>query len=145
MPFQVSQARRVVGNVVPPLACPPLFWKRGKRANRPPPLYYGVFGGGRRSKGKECLPEEAGGQASVRDSVRVSSGGSCCTPGTTMPRWSFSKDCFIWGINMDGVVGERCEKEVASEGVLDYIMLWGHSFKPFNADQNYLSRIKRQN
>lgn len=46
-------------------------------------------------------------QGSVMDSERVSVGGSCCTSGTTMPRWSFSKDCFICRINTVRVVRKR--------------------------------------
>lgn len=39
----------------------------------------------------------AGPQASVRVSAAAgSSAGSCCTSGSLMPWWSFSRDCFIW-------------------------------------------------
>lgn len=122
LPFQVSVVRRVVGDVEPSCvsllavnfgkdekrelwATISLFCQRGET----------VWGGGLSSR-------RGGTQASVSFSVRGSSGGSCGTFGTAMPRWSFSKDCFIWQINMDEVMEEEREREARS-GMLDYTML----------------------
>lgn len=89
-----------MGNVVP--LCIPLLvfhLEMRQRANCVSP-FYSTSPPGCVQKwetvSRELLTRRGRAQASVRDSVRVSSGGSCCTSGTTMPRWSFSKDCFIW-------------------------------------------------
>ena len=59
-------------------------------------------------------------QASVRDSARVSAEASCCTSGTTMFRWSFSKDCFIWEVNTD--VGGGTVRVTESSDSLQRVM-----------------------
>lgn len=93
-----------MGNGVPPLHVPLLVvgGNEGKSKQCPDPsqpapsFLPGCVQRWETVRGGFVVTRRGRAQSSVRDSVRVSSGGSCCTSGTTMPRWSFSKDCFIW-------------------------------------------------
>lgn len=115
LPFQVSQVRKVVvvvAAVVAVVVVVPQYFpfpflvvnsgNKGKSNLCPDPsrsvLFFFLPGCSRRWETERVGVQMRRGrtQSSVRVSASVSSGGSCCTSATTMPRWSFSKDCFIW-------------------------------------------------